>query len=231
MNDAISIKTVLDKIIARQFKVIWFRNDDVGRKSDKFFRLNNLFDKYGVSICYAVIPTMLNVEVQEAIKKNAYSVVFQHGYSHQNNSISGKQVELSDDININQLKKKVLEGKKTLEAAFGKQFRAILVPPYNNIDIKIQSALQNDFEGSSTYKSNKTSFNRLINPNCDIVDWDANIVSMQYISSQIDEVKGEVLGVLLHHKYLNEETFSLLENLLSYIKRHNISDNYEEVNR
>ena len=227
---SIIIKNIINKISARSFERIWFRDDDVGKRSKKFYKLNKLFKKYNIQICYAVIPNSLCQDVQECILKNRKCLVFQHGYSHQNNSKTNKMVELSDDVDAVYLKSLMLKGKEQLQLKFAGQFKEILVPPYNNIDEKIQDKLKDYYEGCSTYKHNKTKFKKMFNPNCDIVDWENNNVTLEYISSQIDKVQGNILGVVIHHKYIDKLGFKFLNKLLKYIVKNKIVNDYTETN-
>lgn len=218
---------IVNLLKRKRYLTIWFRDDDVGVFSEKFKNLDNMFRESGLCIYYSVIPNKLDNEVTQIINSNDNASVFQHGYNHDNNSESNL-CELCLHPNIDFTINKVLESRSLLQKLFNSKFLNILSPPYNCIDEYCQSKLKDYYQGCSTYKYNKTLFEHMINPNCDIVDWNKECDNQyDYIYNQIEKVQGDCLGILIHHQYFTKETFEIIQEILNFIKHNQINTKIE----
>ncbi len=211
--DIESIKSFIEKS-ERTFNV-WLRCDDIGFYTENFVKLDQMVSQFKVPSVYAVIPIQLEEQTADTIRANASVIVSQHGFNHENNS-KNLPCEL---INDKCLYENVLVNKTKLEKEFSSQFMSMLTPPFNSIDVMMSDLLKKHFVVISTFLDNRTTFERSVSPNVELINWklEEEFTSEEFVNLQIYKriTEGRDIGICVHCEKLGELGFKYLNNLLS----------------
>lgn len=192
---------------------IWIRCDDVGKKNDKFSRLNNLFIHYNTKAYYAVVPDFLCEQTINEIDKNKNVRIIQHGVSHTNNRANNMLELVDNNIIVSQC----IEKGKQLQQVFGDKYCQILCPPWNKLEAGASYKLKNHYRGLSCYKNHSSEFDININATLDIIDWaTCSYRGHEVVFEKIQQqANSGLIGLCLHHSKMNDDAFSFVEFVVS----------------
>lgn len=155
----------------------WWRDDDTSEPSAALTRLIALADAKGLPLALAVIPAAAGDALAAALPKRPGLQLLQHGYSHRNHApATEKKMELGPHRPRREIARELGQGRKRLDALFGRRFVPALVPPWNRIDADLLPRLAGlGFTGLSTFRARaaRQPAPGLLQVNChiDIVDW------------------------------------------------------------
>lgn len=217
---------------------LWWRDDDAVDNSDQLEQLIATSLRYQVPLSLAVIPSRLKPDLARRIKTESLISVLQHGYAHINHAIAGeKKRELSKHADQRQLQSDLAQGYRLLEQAFGDQFNAVLVPPWNRIDDEVLELLVSiGYRGISAMKARKKAspVGRIlqVNTHLDPIHWRHHggfIGSYPAIAMLVQHLQArrlgyrdidEPTGLLSHHLVQNQASWRFIEELLQFFNQH-----------
>lgn len=224
------LEATLDDIAERGEAIrLWWRDDDAGHDHPALDRLLELAERWDLPLALAVVPLWLEPPVQASIAASRRATVLQHGYAHANHAPDGsKPIELGGR-SANAILSELGAGRATLCDAFGAEFLAILVPPWNRIDPALIAELgASGFCGLSTYGRRPAAPPApgvcQVNTHLDPVDWRGTrlfvgeAAALERLCAVLDPE--EPIGLLSHHLVMDEAGWAFLDRLLGVLKRH-----------
>jgi len=164
--------------------------------------------------------------------------VLQHGYAHQSHAAPGqRKLELGGLCDDEQMQAELKRGQQILQEHFGQRFNAVLVPPWNRIDERIQQALPTlGFSGVSAMRVRKIAWPapRLlqVNTHLDPVNWrhrrgfigvyPAIAILVQHLLARRTGYRDidEPTGILSHHLVQNEAVWRFIDELFRFLGDH-----------
>lgn len=206
----------------------FFRADDIGVISQNFIKLIRLFEKHGVPLCMAVVPTWLTTSRWEAIKKvtNTSPPLWcwhQHGWSHTNHEAAGKKFEFGESRTADALKSDLVRGREKLQTIMGADFSPFFTPPWNRCSqrtLELLSELR--FHGIS--RSCGEQKNPSVLPDI-FINIDIHTRKETEPAASLDALCRECrpavedghLGIMLHHQLMNDHAFTVLDGMLEIV--------------
>lgn len=205
---------------------IFFRADDVAVPSRRFLQLMELFWRYRVPLCLAVVPARLTGlrwnYLQKAGKKNTSLWCWhQHGWRHLNHEKKGKKQEFGAARTVSEIQKDLMRGKQRLEALMGENFYPVFTPPWNRCSSDTLRMLPTlDYVAVSRSRHSRPrspaglpdfSVNVDLHTRKDrgpVSGWDQLLAELEQAI-----VSGRC-GILIHHQMMNDVAFDFLERLL-----------------
>lgn len=195
----------------------WWRDDDAVEMTMSLEKLINLSENYKTPCHLAVIP-----EIVSKIDLSNHQYVLHHGIEHKNNALPHqKKIEIGGDLSKKYFRQKITDHKKKLEELFGASYYPCFVPPWNRIEEKYLSLIEEvGFKALSVHRdvifSNRNFYQ--LNTHIDIIDWKNNKKTHDdaYLLSMIieDIRSGEnPVGFLTHHLDHCDKSWSFLEKL------------------
>jgi len=216
----------------------WWRDDDAVAASAQLERLLQISERHAVPVALAVIPAGLKSSLAAELRNQARVAVLQHGYSHQNHAAPGQlKLELGGNCDDEQVLSELRRGQQILLEHFGQRFKAVLVPPWNRIDERIQRALPRlGFAGVSAMRVRKNAWPapRLlqVNTHLDPVNWrhrrgfigiyPAIAILVQHLVARRTGYRDidEPTGILSHHLVQNEAVWRFIDELFRFLGDH-----------
>ena len=115
---------------------VFFRADDAGVPSKKFFQLLDIFAKHQTPLAVAVVPAWLTTARWREINSRAARTPdlwcwHQHGWSHQNHETQGKKSEFGESRPPEDIRADILAGRERLTEILGRDFTPAFTPPWN----------------------------------------------------------------------------------------------------
>ncbi|MCI0664178.1 MAG: hypothetical protein L0220_24230 [Acidobacteria bacterium] len=194
----------------------------------------DLFFRYQIPLNLQIIPGRLTPAGIKAIgrARNEMPDLFelnQHGWMHVNHEHSGRKYEFGPSRSFDQQYVDIEKGRKVLEEAFGSAFSPVFTPPWNRCTVETFRALDRlGFQALSRFQGDATAggYNfREVSVTLDLYRWQGG-AAMKSPNELLDELilQLEILpriGIMLHHKVMDEEAFELLSLLLDelYLSR------------
>ncbi len=212
---------------------LWCRDDDACRDSPALGRLLEIAEAAGVPVALAVIPAMLEPDLVAALARSDIATVVQHGYAHRNHApIEERKRELGRDRPVAVTVAELERGFDTLRRNFGDRFAAVLVPPWNRIDVDVVSRLHGiGFHGLSTFgpRAALSPASGIVqcNTHVDLIAWRrdrAFIGAEAAIARLVDHLRArrdgsvdgsEPSGILTHHLDMSAEGWQFLAELMA----------------
>jgi peptidoglycan/xylan/chitin deacetylase (PgdA/CDA1 family) len=232
------LHTSLDRLRSRRQKtVLFFRDDDVDEDETSLRRLLNVFLKHDMPVNLAVIPGRLSGPAIELLNRYLrlrpdLFEINQHGWLHINHEPEGRKCEFGPSRTFDQQVADIANGQKILGDAFNDAFSRVFTPPWNRCVTDTFRALdQLGFEALSKKRGKEPvvgySF-REISVTLDLYRW-KNSVEMKAPDELVNELISQVsefdtVGIMLHHKVMDETAFEALETLLAELRRHRFID-------
>jgi len=125
----------LGQALAGKRVQVFFRADDIGKMDGKFIRMMELFGKYRMPLCLAVVPEWMSRERWQAMDRFSTADLHwcwhQHGYAHLNYQSQGKKNEFGDMRSADEVRRDLQGGREHLAAILGKTFCPVFTPPWN----------------------------------------------------------------------------------------------------
>ncbi|MFH1152732.1 MAG: polysaccharide deacetylase family protein [Pseudomonadota bacterium] len=209
--------------------LVFFRADDIGPPGKNVFRMMDLFLKYKVPLCLAVVPAWLTPVRWEAMAGRAQEAgaLFcwhQHGWRHRNHETRGKKQEFGPARSPGEILRDLESGKNRLDSIMGSRFSPFFTPPWNRCSSETLGFLASGgFRGVSRSRGSLPPAPEGLAVMDVTVDlhtrketspdqgWEALYAELaQGLASGL-------CGIMLHHNQMNEGAFIFLEFLLARI--------------
>jgi predicted deacetylase len=190
----------------------------------------DLFRKYGVCLCLAVVPAWLTSErwrYLKSFKKNRPShwCWHQHGWRHVNHEAEGKKHEFGNARSRSQIKRDLRRGRYRLKRLMGEDFYPVFTPPWNRCSAKTLQALKDlGYAAISRSRGSKPSSPKGL-PDL-YVDVDLHtrkersaVDGWNNLMRELERtIASGFCGIMIHHQMMNEAAFDFLELLLKTLK-------------
>jgi predicted glycosyltransferase/peptidoglycan/xylan/chitin deacetylase (PgdA/CDA1 family) len=207
---------------------VFLRDDDVDEDEETLRRLLDISISRGVPVNLEIIPGRLTADATQLLKDHqrdfpALVELNQHGWQHANHEANGKKCEFGPSRTAAQQLADIARGKALLEASFGDRFYPVFTPPWNRCTADTFAAL--DRLGFAALSRDE----RLVPPagwqfqevpvTLDLFDWGGNPrlrapeAIVADLLTQFD--RGGRIGLMLHHKVMDDRAFGLLDQLLA----------------
>jgi predicted glycosyltransferase len=206
---------------------IFLRDDDVDVDEASLRRLLEVSAERGVPVNLEIIPGRLTAEAISLLKthKRAHPALVglnQHGWLHLNHEVQGKKCEFGPGRSFEQQLADITQGRRLLETTFGEWFFPAFTPPWNRCTDVTRAALsQSGFAALSQDCQPPLNGHeyRDIPVTLDIFRWRGQ-TCLKPPDEIVDELLSQLgtqdpIGLMLHHKVMDERAFSLLDQLLA----------------
>jgi peptidoglycan/xylan/chitin deacetylase (PgdA/CDA1 family) len=216
---------------------LFFRDDDVDVDERSLRALLELFIQHSIPINLEIIPGRLAREAIDLLRryKDKHPDLFefnQHGWLHLNHEREGRKCEFGPSRSFDDQLSDISIGKKVLEDAFGKEFSPVFTPPWNRCTSDTFRALdQLGFQGISKIRSDSpvTGYSfREVSVTLDLYRWSGGAAMRspeEIVEELISQMSGPgTVGIMLHHKVMNEDAFKFLKLLLDEVSRYQFID-------
>lgn len=209
----------------------FLRDDDIDVVEDSLVTLLGICQKHLVPVNLAVIPGGLTnyaaAFLREQLSKRPCCIeLHQHGWKHVNHEPIGKKCEFGPSRSADEQFTDIAEGKARMDEAFGEAWMPAFTPPWNRCTDDTCRALERlDFSVLSTDRQLQATNYRFqqVPVTLDLYRWKGKPElrpAEEIIRSLLEQIKrGQTVGILLHHKVMNDEAFSFLDSLLETIGR------------
>jgi hypothetical protein len=184
-----------------------------------------LFFRYQIPLNLQIIPGRLTSEGIKAIGRVRSNLLElnQHGWMHVNHENLGRKCEFGPSRSFEQQYEDIERGRKILEEAFGSAFSPVFTPPWNRCTVETFRALDRlGFQALSRFRGDAPAggYNfREVSVTLDLYRWQGG-AAMKSPNELLDELILQLetrprIGIMLHHKVMDEGAFELLSLLLS----------------
>jgi hypothetical protein len=216
----------------------WWRDDDATAPSGALDKLAGISCNWNVPLALAIIPSGLKPELVDFLHDRTLITVLQHGYAHENHAAPGqRKLELGGTQTTTKSIADLEQGYQTLERQFADRFNPVLVPPWNRIDGKLVSHLNEiGFVGISTMKVRRSACPApgllQVNTHLDPVNWrhtggfigvyPAIAILIQHLIAKRTGYRDrdEPTGLLTHHLVQNGAVWRFVDDLLQFLCNH-----------
>jgi len=208
---------------------VFFRNDDGGWADERLKELADGFIQQDIPLDIAVIPEALSNEsislIAALLDTDGQVAIHQHGFSHVNHQLSGRSCEFGSDRNYQQQHRDIADGQKKLQSVFGSQLTPIFTPPWNRCTNDTATALKTLGFKYLSRIINSDAVGDAIPELPVTVDWLkkrkgerlSSVELASYIGDLFD-TDDEMLGIMLHHEYMDQENRTLLHQLIDILR-------------
>lgn len=210
---------------------VFFRADDVAVPGANFFRLMDLFTRYRVPLCLAVVPAWLTPSRWEELKRTGRKAPplwcwHQHGWRHVNHEPQGKKQEFGSARTALQIRDDLIRGKQHLEALMGGSFSPVFTPPWNRCGQHTLCMLK-----ELKYKAVSRSIQSVPPPPDGLPDFsvrvdlhtrkeDHPLSGWEGLFSELgNALSQDLCGIMIHHRQMNEAAFVFLEILIQCLMK------------
>jgi hypothetical protein len=214
---------------------VFLRDDDVDEDERTLRRLLGLFLPRKIPINLGVIPGRLvasGVELltQYVIDAPALIELNQHGWLHINHEAEGRKYEFGPGRTYAEQLADIEKGQSRMTEAFGAHWFPVFIPPWNRCNEDTYRALdQLGFRALSARQGNSlvTGYRfKVISITLDLYRWKGG-ACLKPPDEIIDDLivqlsRPQTIGVMLHHKVMDEQAFTFLESLLDTLASHPI---------
>ncbi len=235
--DGARLKSVLRSALSElqekgQTVNVFFRDDDVDEDEPTLHRLLDLFADFQVPINLEIIPGRLTGPAISLLRGycNSHPDLFelnQHGWMHVNHEPEGRKCEFGASRTFDRQLADIRQGREVLVDAFSEAFSPVFTPPWNRCTVATYQALdQLGFRALSKLRSKKPVVGygfRELSVTLDLFRWKGGAemkIPEEFIGElmmQLSEL--DTVGIMLHHKVMDEAAFGLLELLLDELRR------------
>jgi len=234
MTEALAqIRGTLAELQAQRRTVsVFFRDDDVDEDEPSLRALLALFGKLEVPINLEVIPARLtgaaiSLLLEAHARRPGLIELNQHGWRHVNHEPEGRKCEFGRGRGFEEQLADIARGRGVLARAFGGAFSPVFTPPWNRCTEATYRALdQLGFRALSKLRGGEpvTGYGfREISVTLDLFRWKGGAVMkpngefIGELASQLQEL--DTVGIMLHHKVMDEPAFARLRMLVSELRR------------
>lgn len=209
--------------------VFFFRADDIGVPSRRFFRMMDLFVRFDIPLNLAVVPTWITRQRWESMSRyhTRYPELFcwyLHGWRHTNHESTGKKQEFGPARPPGEIQSELSRGSAVLKSVLKEQFSMFFTPPWNRCSIETMTSLSRmGFKGISRNQGSRPQ------PPEGLKDFAINVDlhtrKETAFETGWDHVFKDILqgvisgqcGIMLHHMRMNDMAFGFLEQLLEKV--------------
>jgi peptidoglycan/xylan/chitin deacetylase (PgdA/CDA1 family) len=215
---------------------VFFRNDDVDEDEAPLRRLLRLFLERNTPINLGVIPGRLTAACAELLAASAVAApslieLNQHGWRHQNHEREGRKCEFGASRTYDEQLEDIARGQARMTEAFGPNWFPVFVPPWNRCTEATRRAIDHlgfralSAKQGSSIGAGATGYSfEEISITLDIYRWNggARLKSPEEIAGELIArlSQQELIGVVLHHKLMDEQAFFFLGSLLDTLAAH-----------
>lgn len=206
---------------------LFFRNDDVDEDESTLRRLLELFLEREKPINLGVIPGRLTAECAELLARSVSAApalveLNQHGWRHLNHERDGRKCEFGPSRTYAEQLTDIARGQARMTEAFGPNWFPVFIPPWNRCAEETYHAIdQLGFRALSAKQGDSvmTAYRfKEISITLDLYLWKggARLKSPEEIVGDLiaQLSRQQPIGVMLHHKIMDEQAFSFLGSLL-----------------
>jgi peptidoglycan/xylan/chitin deacetylase (PgdA/CDA1 family) len=220
------LSATLEKADSKDPCTIFFRADDVAVPGANFIRLMDLFARYQVPLCLAVVPAWLTQARWQHLKrigKKAPSLWcwHQHGWRHVNHEPEGKKQEFGPSRPCLEIRADLIRGKHHLQTIMGESFSPVFTPPWNRCDQNTLGLLKElNYRAVSRSKKSVPPSPRGLPDFAVSVDLhtrkeDHPLLGWEDLFSELGSLLSQSpCGIMIHHQRMNEAAFVFLEMFL-----------------
>ncbi len=214
---------------------IFFRDDDVDEDEPSLERLLNLFLSREVSINLGVIPGLLTRQAVRVLARQGSSfpdsiALNQHGWKHINHETSERKCEFGASRTFSEQLQDIAGGQARMSEAFGDDFYPAFIPPWNRCTEETYRVLdqlgflvlsKNQSETPSPgYKFRECSIS------LDLYRWRGGArlrLPEEIVKDLVLQIgQTNTIGIMLHHKVMNDEAFLFLDLLIETLSKYPI---------
>ena len=225
------INVALDRAGNKGPGSVFFRADDVAVPGANFVRLMDLFIRYRVPLCLALVPAWLTKgrwQELERIGRSAASLWcwHQHGWRHVNHERAGKKQEFGPSRPLLNIKEDLIRGKDRLQDLMGKAFYPVFTPPWNRCDGRTLTLLKElNYRAVSRFRGSAPK------PPEGLPDFAVNVDLHTRKEDKLADPWADLFsdigtalsqrhcGIMIHHQRMNEAAFVFLEVFLQSLLR------------
>jgi hypothetical protein len=212
---------------------VFFRDDDVDEDEVALRRLLELFRRWNMPINLGVIPGRLTAAGAELLAQSVSAApalieLNQHGWLHHNHEREGRKCEFGPSRTYAEQLADIAQGQARMTEAFGPHWSPVFIPPWNRCVEDTYRALdQLGFRALSAKRGSSVVAGyrfKEISITLDLFNWQggANLKPAEEIVDEliIQSARQQTIGVMLHHKVMDEQAFAFLESLLDALTSH-----------
>lgn len=214
---------------------LFFRDDDVDEDEATLRRLLQLFLRWETPINLAVIPGRITAACSEVLLQSIRTTpqlleLNQHGWQHLNHERAGRKCEFGPSRTFAEQLADIAQGRARMNEAFGQHCFPVFVPPWNRctettcqaLDQLGFRVLSRDCDAALCADSRF----RELPITLDLYRWRGGArlrPAAELVGELIGQIEqGALIGVMLHHKVMDEEAFAWIETLLQVCQRYSI---------
>ena len=209
----------------------FLRDDDVDDDEASLRTLLRICLQHNMPINLAVIPGRLTAAAASLLNNHLQQnpsliELNQHGWLHLNHEREAKKCEFGASRNFAEQQADIAAGQSRMNEAFGKNWFPVFVPPWNRCTAATATALdQLGFHALSRDRSQPLDGCRIteLPVTLDLYRWrgGATLRSPEELAEELfQQITGEdTIGVLLHHKVMEDAAFNFLTALLQLFTR------------
>lgn len=216
----------LEKVESQDPGYVFFRADDVAVPGANLVRLMDLFTRFRVPLCLAVVPAWLTQVRWQRLagigqKTPSLWCWHQHGWRHVNHEPEGKKQEFGPGRSALKIREDLIRGKYRLQTLMGDSFSPVFTPPWNRCD-------QNTLDILKELNYKVVSRAQMARPPSPVglpdfaVSVDLHTRKEGQRVSGWDGLFSEIgsallqspCGIMIHHQRMNEAAFDFLEIFL-----------------
>ncbi|MBU2981384.1 polysaccharide deacetylase family protein [Lentibacter algarum] len=212
----------------------WWRDDDAIAATPALERLGALARSHAMPVHIAVIPSLLEESLVQAVNTSDTFKVLTHGWAHKNHALSGKKCEFGGDRPLAVRQQEARDGRDILQAGFGANAYDVFVPPWNRIADDLTAELPTlGYEAISTFTPRSTATTpeglHIVNTHLDPIDWRGTrdtVPPAQFAQSAAALLQArrmgkddstEPLGLLTHHLVHTADIWHTVEAFLDVL--------------
>lgn len=212
---------------------VFFRDDDVDEDETTLRRLLRIFLLREIPINLGVIPGRLTAAGAELLKQSVSAApalveLNQHGWLHLNHEREGRKCEFGPSRTYAEQLADIAQGQARMTEAFGPHWSPVFIPPWNRCCEDTYRAIdQLGFRALSAKQGSSVATGyrfKEISITLDLFNWRSGArlrTSEEIVDDLITQsARQRTIGVMLHHKVMDERAFAFLESLLDALATH-----------
>jgi predicted deacetylase len=227
-----TVRVALDE--ADSPRPFFFRDDDAGWRDDRLRAVLDCFQRHGLPVDVAVIPSELTPALTRELGARVRDTgvrVHQHGYAHANHEPTGRKCEFGQARDAAACRRDIAEGQRRMRDALGPAVDPVFTPPWNRCVPEIADALVPlGFEVLSR-DSTAAPLDRPDLVEVPVtVDWFGHHKGVRWTRDEMGEViatsirRDRAVGVMLHHAVTDEADLAGVDELLTIVASHPHAD-------
>ncbi len=208
----------------------WWRDDDAVGSCDELERLLSIAD--GRAVALSVIPGRADASLVALLARHDGYAVLQHGWLHVNHApASAPKSEWPTGRALEPARDDLRMGGKRLRELFGPRYRPILVPPWGRVAPEVvECARELGYLALSLHgPPRRRHALPAVNTSVDLADWAAggrfigagralDALVARITAGGTEPMESSTIGILTHHRCLDEDGFVFLEELVGFLK-------------